>query len=375
MNIWPKKISTKRTLRWTFPAAIATLAIGSATLPTTFAATNTNNSIPPTPKMLLNQALSSKVPPLSGTLQLNSHLGISSLLSSFGNGQNSSNSTLSLLSGSHNIGIWENGPKQFRIAIYSPLSEVDIIRNHSSLWLWNSKSLTATHASLANKTALGHSHKNNKSMMPTTALTNKLLTHLGSSATTKVLGPTQIAGQNAYTLSVSPNSSSSLISSIQVGIDQSNGMVLKVAVIPKGATAPAFSLGFSSISFASPSNSIFSFTPPKNSNLKELASKPLAQKASSNKTHFRSISKNPLGLQILNKGFGTKVAALPVASLPAKDLKMLNMIASHGQTVTGSFGTGKVITTSLINMLITPKYIFIGPVNTTTLETSAASKF
>lgn len=373
MNIWPKKVATIKALRWTLPATIATLAIGSGILPMTFTATNTTTTVAPNPQMLLNQALSSKVPSLSGTLQINSHLGISSLVSSLGNGQSHSSSSLSLLSGSHSIGVWQNGSKQFRAAIYSPLSETDIIRNQSSLWLWNSKSFTATHINLSNKAASSYSHKGNKAMMPTSALANKLLTHLSSTATIKVLGPAKIAGQNAYTLSVSPNSSSSLISSIQLGIDQSNGMVLRVAILPKGTTSPAFSIGFSNISFTRPSASVFSFTPPKNSKVKQLSFK--ASPRNSSKGPLGHIGKNHLGLQILNKGFGTKVIALPLTSLSPKTDKMLNVLGSHGQTITGSFGTGKVITTSLVNMLITHQYIFIGPVNTASLETAAASKF
>lgn len=375
MNTWPKKTGATKKLRWALPAVVTTLAISSGLLPTTFAATNTNTTVAPTPKMLLGQVLSSKVLPLSGTLQLNSHLGLSSLISSLGGGQSQSSSALSLLSGSHSIRVWENGPKLFRGAISSPLAETDIIRNNSSLWLWNSKSFTATHINLASKASSSmSSSKDNKTMMPTSVLATKLLSHLSSTATVKVLGPTQIAGQNAYVLSVSPNAPSSLISSIQVGIDQANGMVLKVSVLAKGAATPAFSIGFSSISFNTPSASSFSFVPPQHSKVKQVTANP-SQKIPPKKNYSGPMAKSHLGLQVFNKGFGTTVASLPIASLPPQSMKMIQMLSTHGQLVTGTFGTGRLVTTSLINILTTHGYIFVGPVNAASLETAAASKF
>src|SRR5262249_40522305 len=71
-----------------------------------------------------------------------------------------------------------------------------------------------------------------------------------------------VAGQPAYELSLAPKNSSSLIGQITIAVDANNSMPLQVQVFARGASSPAFQLGFTSISFGMPAASNFAFTPP-----------------------------------------------------------------------------------------------------------------
>jgi len=54
-------------------------------------------------------------------------------------------SAASWLSGSHTVQIWYDGPTHVRIALPAPFGETDLRVNGSQVWLWDSKTQTATH--------------------------------------------------------------------------------------------------------------------------------------------------------------------------------------------------------------------------------------
>lgn len=82
-------------------------------------------------------------------------------------------------------------------------------------------------------------------------------------------GPTTtVAGQDAYQLVIAPRDSRSLVGSVVIALDaQHPGVALRVQVFARAATAPAFQVGYTAISFGAPPASIFSFTPPPGSHV------------------------------------------------------------------------------------------------------------
>src|SRR5262249_25132203 len=72
-----------------------------------------------------------------------------------------------------------------------------------------------------------------------------------------------VAGQAAYQLVLAPRDSRSLVGKVTIAVDgQHLGVPLRVQVFARGASSPAFQVGYTSISFVRPAPANFAFTPP-----------------------------------------------------------------------------------------------------------------
>jgi hypothetical protein len=81
--------------------------------------------------------------------------------------------------------------------------------------------------------------------------------------TTEVLVGTdgRVAGRDAYELVLEPRTDETLVGEIRVAIDGENGAALAASVTARGASDPAFSTGFTEVSFSAPDASVFAFEP------------------------------------------------------------------------------------------------------------------
>lgn len=71
----------------------------------------------------------------------------------------------------------------------------------------------------------------------------------------------RVAGRDAYELVLAPRTDETLVGEIRIAIDGENGAALAASVTARGATEPAFSTGFTDVSFAAPDASVFAFEP------------------------------------------------------------------------------------------------------------------
>jgi hypothetical protein len=98
-------------------------------------------------------------------------------------------------------------------------------------------------------------------------------------AALEAIGPTtrvstdptaEVAGRPAYQLVLVPRDSRSLVGSVRIAIDGATRIPTRVQVFARGASAPAFQVGYTSLSTARPAASVFAFTPPPGAKVKEV---------------------------------------------------------------------------------------------------------
>jgi outer membrane lipoprotein-sorting protein len=82
--------------------------------------------------------------------------------------------------------------------------------------------------------------------------------------------PTDIAGQAAYTVRVSPKESDSLIGGGELSWDAANGVPLRAAIYSSTSSSPTIELAATSISYGPVAASVFEFTPPSNAKIEEI---------------------------------------------------------------------------------------------------------
>jgi outer membrane lipoprotein-sorting protein len=250
-----------------------------------------------TPAQLIAAIAANKSVPsaLSGTIVTNAALGLPELPAIGGPA-----GIPSVLTGSHTFEFWYARPQQLRIAAPVPLGETDLRVNGRQVWLWDSKTNTATHIELPaasgpvtagpagtvysggsfyspNKTRTATASSSSsgayQSTLTVTMATpqqaaRKLLAMLGPTTTVSVQSNVMIAGQAAYQLVLAPKNPGSLIGRVSIAIDASRYIPLRVQIFARGSASPAFQVGFTSISFARPAASNFTFTPPPGAKVK-----------------------------------------------------------------------------------------------------------
>jgi outer membrane lipoprotein-sorting protein len=82
--------------------------------------------------------------------------------------------------------------------------------------------------------------------------------------------PSDIAGQAAYTVRVTPKESGSLIGGGELSWDATNGVPLRAAIYSSTSSSPALELAATSISYGPVDSSVFDFTPPANAKVEEI---------------------------------------------------------------------------------------------------------
>jgi outer membrane lipoprotein-sorting protein len=334
-------------------------------------------------------------PALSGTITETASLGLPALPS--GLPAELSGGGTSLLAGSHTVQVWYAGPDHFRLALPQSMSEDDLVRNGASMWLWNSAANTVTHLTVP---ASGPAPA-----VPAVPLTpqqaaRQALAEAGPATIVRVDPAVTVAGQAAYQLVLAPRSSRSLIGQVRIAIDSQHRVPLRVQVFARGAATPAAQVGFTAVSFSRPAAADYAFTPPAGARVTQQHM--VAQQHTV--TQQRTGAASAGTVRVIGTGWLT-VASLPESSLAelsggasGGDLLPFRHSASaeapgsaapggHGAApagslpgellnsaprVSGSWGSGRLIRTSLLSILVTSSgRVLIGAVTPSVLYQAA----
>ena len=269
-----EQFTIRRTRVWAVPTLVLALIVGVALLRPAAANASAPNLPPRDPGQLLAQAAQSWRQPFSGTVERTMNLGLPSLPDVSGTPSGGSTSQLTnLLTGTHSARVWYASPQRFRVGTLDQLAESDVVRAGSTLWTWQSKSQQATRYTLP-------AHPDSAPPSAPTDQISQLLAALRPTSTITVASTAQVAGRDAYQLTLTPKQpASTLIGSVTVAVDAATGLPLRLQVFARGGTsadAPAIEVGFTSIRFGQPDPGALSFTPPAGAHVTQgSASEPL----------------------------------------------------------------------------------------------------
>jgi outer membrane lipoprotein-sorting protein len=364
----------RKSLGW-LPAVIvpAVIAAGALVVPLT---ANAASDLPDkTPQEVLELVGQSTVTALSGTVQQTSKLGLPELPStgssgkpSFAPGEDGSGSALDpasvleLLTGSHTARVYLNGLEQQHVQVLDQLAERDVIRNGSDVWLWDYSNQTATHVTLP-------AHDSEDGDAPAAAqtpaqLAKMLLASVDPTTDVTVGADTRVAGRDAYALDIQPRSSTTLVKSISIAVDAQTGLPLSVEVTARGQKQPAFELAFTKLSLEKPSQSQFTFTPPKGATVTEQALPTPTEMTAAKAKGQAGTMQQP---SVVGTGWDA-IVALPAGSVPP-ELTASPLFSELTESVSG----GRLLSTSLLNVLITDDgRVFAGTVPAQALADASA---
>ena len=367
--------------RWAVPAAAVVVAggvIAGLQIPTAQA----SPALPArTPAQLLAQvSADAKVPPLTGTVVETTSLGLPQLPQT-----HNPTSLSSLLTGSHTIKVYYQDAQHFRLAVPQSLSETDVIRNGNTLWLWESTRNAVTEVSWP-KGALKHPVQQPPGISALTPqqAADQVLKAAGRTTKVSVQANVLVAGEPAYQLVLAPKDSRSLIGRVMIAIDGKYGVPLRVQVFARGAASPAFQVGYTQLSFVAPAAANLTFTPPPGATVHKTnlgAGHPVQgsgkQAIPSGYGSYASdwLTVVSLPQKDLLSGFGTgSAASAPPTSSPAgpgvlggDSQEVLSALFGAAKPVHGSWGSGTLLRTSLVSVLMTGGEVYLGAVQPSVL--------
>ena len=383
------RVKMSRRARWAVPGtavAVTAAVVAALQIPAAQASPNLPNRTPA--QLLASISTDAKVPPMTGTVVETASLGLPQLPQT-GN----PTSVASLLTGSHTMKVYYQDSKHYRLSIPQPQSETDVVANGSKLWLWQSSSDSVTEFTQADQA----SAKNAAPKIAQTPLTpqqaaNQVLAKVGKTTLVSVQANVMVAGEPSYQLVLAPKDSRSLVGKVVIAIDGKYGVPLRVQLYAKGASSPAFQVGYTALQWVAPDPANFSFTAPKGASVDVVNPKDQAKSASGSTpsgtaTGFGSYGKSWLTVvafpqKDLMQGFGTIAGSSGSASsskgqqntfsnnnqgVGVSSQELINALLGTAKPVHGSWGSGTLVTTSLVSMLMTGGEVYIGAVQPTVL--------
>ncbi|WLQ41374.1 DUF2092 domain-containing protein [Streptomyces laculatispora] len=380
----------RKAVRYIVPVAVAGVAAATIGLVPALASSGDPDLPEITAQELIEKIAASDAQQLSGTVKISTDLGIPSaggLAGSFipdGAGDKGSASAdpqaklTELASGTHSLRVAADGPDKQRVSILDDASEYSLIHNGDQVWAYDSKSNAVYHAKEKAPAATERGGHPVPDGVPTTpkAFAEQALKAADGTTSVKVEGTAQVAGRDAYRLVIKPEQSGSTIGSITVAVDAKTGVPLKFTLLPSSGGKAAVDAGFTSVGFGKPDASLFSFTPPKGAEVTEADSAGnrekarKAEKAEGGLGALKGMNAIGEGVNTIGKGWntiaeiktpgGTGIPSKASGDVPAEAQQFLD---SFGDKVTGTFGSGTVFKTRLVNALMTDDgRVYVGAV-------------
>ncbi|GAA2763703.1 outer membrane lipoprotein carrier protein LolA [Streptomyces paradoxus] len=334
-----------------------------------------------TAQQLIEKIAESDVQQLSGTVKISTDLGLpdlggleSGLLSGAagkggGEGGSSADPTAKLTelaSGTHTLRVAADGPDKQKLSLLENAAEYSVIHNGKDVWGYDSKSNEVYHGTSSKSPEHG---KDQQPPATPKDFAEEALKAVDDTTSVTVDGTAQVAGRDAYRLVVKPKQSGSTVGAITVAVDAKTGMPLKFTLTPASGGAAVVDAGFTKVSFAKPAASTFDFTPPKGAKVTEEKDSGKASGETPRKAPGKPFDLGEAPGHKAGKGFGghdgmktigegwTAIATFDTGGEGVPSGKaggeFGGFIDSLGDKVHGTFGSGTVFSTRLVNALVT----------------------
>lgn len=348
-------------LRWAAPGVAAAAVIAGAQVAMHQGASAAPKLPDRTAQQLLTDLLKAQPDGLSGTVSASTDLGLPELPS--GAGGDGDASPLGLLQGDHTMRVWYADSHRARIALLGDASETDLITDGTDTWLWKSADKTAwhlKHRSDRHRMTPDHDRRLDPGDLAG-AMTPKKIASLALSmikptTTVSTTSAVTVAGRSAYQMVFAPKDPKTTIGSVRIAIDARQHVPLRAQVFAKGSDHPAINVGFTKISFETPSASRFTFTPPPGATVHQVPARHQALPSSTRLTPGATDHHTPADLRTVGSGWSTVLVTRMPASdagpgsttsgVPAQLLKAL-------PKVSGAWGSGHLMRSALVSAVIT----------------------
>ncbi|MET7932469.1 DUF2092 domain-containing protein [Streptomyces sp. NPDC005322] len=383
----------KKVARYAAPVAVAGIAAATIGLVPALASTGDPDLPKISAEELIGKMAASDAQQLSGSVKITTNLGIPSLpgggsLADLGGAQGGDGGAsaspdarlMELASGSHTLRVAADGPERQRVSIIENAAEYSLIHKGDETWAYDSSSNAVYHATAPKGAKDKGDHRQDmpKDLRDATPqqIAKKVLASVDDSTDVAVDGTVRVAGRDAYQLLIKPKQESdSTIGAIRIAVDADNGVPLKFTLTPKSGGKAAVDVAFTKVDFGKPKASTFDFTPPKGAKVTEEGARDHGAKE---KKGSKEAQDALAGLNVIGEDWDSVVRLdSPGGEAPATrgdggPGSASGLLDGLGKKVKGDFGSGTVVSTRLVNALLTDDgKVFVGAVDKDALVKAA----
>lgn len=227
--------------------------------------------------------------------------------------------------------LWANASGG-RLELQSDAGDVQIVWSDTKVTVYDASSRTAYVYDLPRKKA-----DTTTSSVPSLTEISTFLTDLAKHWTVSGATPSNVAGQEAYTATISPSHDGGLLGSAELAFDATHGVPLKIAVYAQGSSSPVLALEATGISFASVPNSDVAIAPPAGAKIVDLSSQ-----SGSGSTGSSTPPVTGLAAVTAAAPF-TVVAPDTLVGLPRQDIRLVGPAGSQSVLVVYGQGLGAIV--------------------------------
>lgn len=339
-------MNTKRTALTVAASGTAAGLVGLVVLASPAGAGGAPPSLPPiSAEALVQSVLTSEVPAASGAVRVQENLGLPiPILPSGG-----PNGTAAR--------VYSDGTGKARISLTKHMSETTIVADGSdTVWIWDSADRSVR--KIKHDASNAETKATEQLADPATAAA-ELIKAMQADSNITVDGTARVAGRPVYQLMLTPKpTEKTLLREVRVAVDAELRVPLRLEVLANGQAAPALEVAFTEFNPGPQDASLFQFTVPPGATVTE--TKP--------GEHVDPKAARDLLTQIDPQVVGTGWDTVLVGKVPTALLSaamsgqsnrggnapdVTNLLQQFAKPVSGSFGSGWVITTKVGSALFT----------------------
>ncbi|HEY3610157.1 MAG TPA: outer membrane lipoprotein carrier protein LolA [Pseudonocardiaceae bacterium] len=295
-----------------------------------------------TPAALVQSVLTASPPAMAGTVEIDNNLGLPAI----------PGLPAQLAGGTSQVRVWTDGTGRTRLSIPAPASEETLVNDGTTLYDWNSSNRTVTEhhvgGSADKKKAPAGTSKSD--LNPATAA-KAVVAAVQQISTISVDGTDLVANRPAYDLVLTPKANQrTLLRQVRIAVDAQTHVPLRLTVLANNTDTPAIQVGFSSLNVGAQDPSLFRFTPPAGATVTN------GDKADQNSATMAGRT----APTIVGKGWETVlVTQVPTTASgqsgqsDKSGSSMLGLVREFGKPVSGTWGSGWLVSTNVGNAIIT----------------------
>jgi hypothetical protein len=201
------------------------------------------------PDQLAATVLASTDRPYQGYVEARGSLGLPDLPGA--------STATGLLGGPSKIRVWRASSTAWRVDLLDPTGETDTYGDATGTWTWESSDRRVWRTEVVRDAV--------RLPQPADVVPAEVGRRLLTAATPselQPLGAARVAGHDAPGVRIVPSSPVSTIDHVDLWADATTGVVLRVSVVSKGESTPAFESQFLDVSFDAPSHERVTFVRP-----------------------------------------------------------------------------------------------------------------
>ena len=213
---------------------------------------------------------------VSARIQLTDHLLEGANLASQGNGGGGGGGAASspLLTGADGR-LWISADGHVRLELQSEEGDTQILYDGHTVTLYDAASNNLYRYTPPQDSGAGgasdDSSPGTQPKIPTVAQIQEAIVHIMRHANLSGATSTDVAGQPAYAVRISPSRNGGLVGGAELAWDAVHGLPLRLAVYSTASSAPVLELTATEVSYGAVPSSVFQFTPPASAKVTEIA--------------------------------------------------------------------------------------------------------